>query len=246
MIMERCERLVLAVVALIGAMVLFAIGRHVWEAGASRNEPPGLTVRTEFRTIYAPRGLIDFARAHPAIATNDELVRLVGEARLDAWFGVVFRCYQGNGEVVDLPVAIRPGEDPLVFENTRAVLCLLAGDAAGSPAVDPTKVDIEVIEDALMSMEPVEGLRRVLGRGPGRRLADDSMPHLVRTGGSADGAASDSGPGIPPRGGIDNGGTMSRQVNPARAPFVPRRPVCAPGPTLCSLTADHFPKGATP
>jgi hypothetical protein len=175
-------------------MALVSFGRHDWEAGASRNEPPGLTVRTEVRTIYAPRGLIAFARAHPAIATNDELARLVREARLDAWFGVVFRYYQSNGDVVDIPVAIRPGSDPDFFGNTRGVLCLLAGDDSGSPAADPTDVEIEVIEDALMSMEPVEGLRRVLGRGPGRRLADDSMPYLVRTGGSADGAASDSGP----------------------------------------------------
>ena len=88
--------------------------------------------------------------------------------------------------MVDLPVAVRPGERPQFFENTRGVLCLLAGDAAGSPAADPTDVEIEVIEDALMNTEPVEGLRRVLGRGPGRRLADDCMPRLARTGGPAD------------------------------------------------------------
>jgi hypothetical protein len=194
MIVEWWERFVLAFVALLGAMALFSFGHHVGDAGASRSEPPNLTVRSEFRTIYAPRRIIDFARAHPAIATNDELVRLVREARLEAWFGVVFRCYQGNGDVVDLPVAVRPGEDPEFFENTRGVLCLLAGDTVGSPAAHRTNVEIEVIEDALMNMEPVEGLKRLLGRGPGRRVADGSMPRPVRTGGSADGAASDSGP----------------------------------------------------
>ena len=186
MIAERCERSVLAFVALLGAMALVSFGRHVWKAGASRSEPPNLTVRWEFRTIYAPRRIIDFARAHPAIATNDELVRLVREARLEAWFGVVFRCYQSNGDVVDLSVAVRPGEQPQFFENTRGVLCLLAEDAAGSPVADRTAVEIEVIEDALMNREAVEGLRRVLGRGPSRRLADDCMPRLARTGGPAD------------------------------------------------------------
>ena len=194
MIVERCERFGLAFAALLGAMALVSFARHVWNAGASRSEPPGLTVRSEIRTVYAPKRIIDFARAHPAIATKDELVRLVREARLEAWFGVVFRCYQSNGDVLDLPVAVRPGEDPWFFENTRGVLCLLAGDAAGSPTADRTDVEIEVIEDALMNLEPVEGLRRVLGRGPGRRLADDSLPRPVRTSGSADGAASDSGP----------------------------------------------------
>ena len=106
----------------------------------------------------------------------------------------MFRCYQGNGDVVDLPVAVRPGEDTQFFENTKGVLCLLAGDAAGSPAAARTSVEIEVIEDALMDMEPVEGLRRLLWRGPGRRLAADSMPRPVRTGGSADGADPESRP----------------------------------------------------
>jgi hypothetical protein len=82
----------------------------------------------------------------------------------------------------------------ILEESTRAVLCLLAGYAAGSPAADPTKVEIEVIEDALMSFEPVGGMRRVPGRGPGRRLMDDSMPRPVRTGGSADGVAIYGGP----------------------------------------------------
>jgi hypothetical protein len=199
-------------------MALVAFGRHVWEAGASRSEPPNLIVRSEFRTIYAPKRIIDFARTHPSIATNDELVRLVREARLEAWFGVVFRCYQGNNDVVDLPVAVRPGEQPQFFENTRGVLCLLAGDAAGSPAADQTDVEIEVIEDALMHTKPVEGLRQVLGRVPGRRLAAYSMPRPVRTGGSADGAASDSGPGNPVGGGSspDRSAPRPDRIQPER------------------------------
>jgi hypothetical protein len=106
----------------------------------------------------------------------------------------VFRNYHGNGDGVDRAMAIRPGENPQAFETTRGVLCLLAGDATRSPAADPTDVEIELIEDALMSMEPVEGLRRVLWRGPSRGLADDCMPRPVRTGASAGRAASYSGP----------------------------------------------------
>ena len=83
-IVERCERSVLAFVALLRAMALVSVGRHVWKAGARRSEPPNLTVRSEFRTISAPRSIIDLARAHPAIATNDELALLVREARLEA------------------------------------------------------------------------------------------------------------------------------------------------------------------
>jgi hypothetical protein len=188
-IVERWERFVLAFAALLGAMALCSFGRHVWNASASRSEPSGIVVRSEIRTIYASREIIDFARTHPVVATNDELVRLVREARLEAWFGVVFRSYQGNGDVVDIAMAIRPGENPQVFENTRAVLCLLAGKSTGSPVADRTNVEIEVIEDALMDMEPVEGLKRVLERGPGHRLWDDSLSRPIRAGWPADRAA---------------------------------------------------------
>jgi hypothetical protein len=199
-------------------MALVSFGRHIWDAGVGRSEPPSIVVRSEMRTIYAPRAIIEFARAHPEVATNDELVRMVHEARLEAWFGVVFRSYQGNGDAVDLPVAVRPGEDPLFFENTRGVLCLLAGGAAGSPAADPTDVEIEVIEDALMNTEPVEGLKRVLGRGPGRRRAADSMPRPVRSAGSANGAASYSGPGNPVGGGSspDRSAPRPDRIQPER------------------------------
>jgi hypothetical protein len=194
MIVELRERFFLAFVALLGTMLLSSFGRQVWNAGTSRSETPGIVVRSEFRAMYVPKRIIDFARAHPAIATNEELVRLVREARLDAWFGVVFRCYQSNGEVVDAAMAIRPGENPQAFENTRGVLRLLVGHNARSPVADRTNVEIEVTEDAWMNMEPVEGLKRLLWRGPGRCLADDCRPHPFRTGGSADRASSCSGP----------------------------------------------------
>jgi hypothetical protein len=162
-ILERLEPFVLALVAVLGALALYSFGRHVWNDGASRSDPPGTIVRCEIRTIFAPRLLVEFAKAHPEIATNDELIRLVREA----WFAVVFRTCSSDGEVVDIPMPSRPGEYLHNFEDTRAVLCLLAGKSPGSPATDPTKVEIEMIDDALMNIEPVEGLKQLLGRGPG-------------------------------------------------------------------------------
>jgi hypothetical protein len=79
----RVERLIMALCALTGAAGLFLFGRHVWNAGAPREEPPGYTVRSEIRTIYAPKALIVFAKAHPEITTNDELVRLIRQAKLN-------------------------------------------------------------------------------------------------------------------------------------------------------------------
>jgi hypothetical protein len=96
------ERLMMALCALIGAAALFFFGRHVWNSGAPQTEPPGITVRSEVLTIYAPQALVDFAKAHPEITTNDELVRLIREAKLNVWFASVARLHQANGNLADV------------------------------------------------------------------------------------------------------------------------------------------------
>jgi len=65
--------MIMALCTLMGASGHFLFGRHVWNASAPQAELPGITVRSEILTIYAPKALIDFAKAHPEITTNDEL-----------------------------------------------------------------------------------------------------------------------------------------------------------------------------
>ena len=129
------ERLVIALGALIGAAGLFLFGRHVWNAGAPQTEPSGITIRSEILTIYAPKALIDFAKAHPEITTNDELVRLIREAKLNVWFATVTRLHQANGFFTDVPIWYRPGERPECFDNAKAVLLTLAGNRPGAGTV---------------------------------------------------------------------------------------------------------------
>ena len=164
MIVEQWERFVLPLVALLGAMGLYSFARHVGDAGASRSPDgsgPGLTVRSEIRTIYAPKGIIDFARAHPAIATNDELVRLVRER--GSKYGSA-SC-SGTIKATETWLTSRWRSDrerTRWSSRTRGACCAyLAGDAAGSPAADRKNVEIEVIEDALMSMEARRGIEAV-------------------------------------------------------------------------------------
>ncbi len=161
----RVEQLILALCALTGVAGLFSFGRHVWKSSAPQAEPPGITVRSEVLTIYASKALIDFAKAHPEITTNDELVRLIREAKLNAWFATVTRNHQADGLFVDVPISYRPGERPECFDNVKAVLRTLAGNRPGPGTVDYAgyaNAKIEVIEDAMMEMEPVEGLRQLL------------------------------------------------------------------------------------
>jgi hypothetical protein len=159
------ERLVIALGALIGGAGLFLFGRHVWTAGAPQTEPSGIAIRSEIVTIYAPKALIDFAKAHPEITTNDELVRLIREAKLNVWFATVARLHQANGFFTDVSIWYRPGERPECFDDAKAVLRTLAGDRRGPGIMVYTNARTEVIEDAMMEMEPADGLRQLLTQG---------------------------------------------------------------------------------
>jgi hypothetical protein len=159
------QRLMMPICALIGAAGLFMFGRHVWNASVPQPEPPGITVRSEILTIYAPKALIGFAKAHPEITTNDELVRLIREAKLNVWFATVARLHQANGFFTDVPIWYRPGERPECFDDAKAVLRTLAGDRRGPGIMVYTNARTEVIEDAMMEMEPADGLRQLLTQG---------------------------------------------------------------------------------
>jgi hypothetical protein len=163
MIAVRWERFVLAFVALLGAMALVSFGRHVWHAGAAPTEPSGTSVSSEVLTIYAPQALVDFAKAHPGITTNDELVRLTREAKLNVWFAIVTRHHQANGAITDIPILYRTG-DTGDFGIAHAVLLTLAGKGPSAGPEDYANAKIEVVDDAMIDEDPLEGLRKLLQR----------------------------------------------------------------------------------
>jgi hypothetical protein len=160
----RVERLIIALCALIGVAGLFLFGRHVWNASVHRTEPSGIAVRSEILTIYGPKALIDFAKAHPEITTNDELVRLIREARLNVWFATVTRNHPANGIFADVSIWYPPEQRPECFDDAKTVLLALAGNRPGPGTVALRNAKTEVIEDAMMEMEPVDGLRQLLTR----------------------------------------------------------------------------------
>lgn len=118
----KSERLMLALGTIIGVVGLLIFGRHVWNASAPGADPPGITIKSEILMVYAPKALIDFARAHPGITTNDELVRLTQQAKLHVWFATITWNYQANGVVADIPICYLPGEKPECFEVAADVL----------------------------------------------------------------------------------------------------------------------------
>jgi hypothetical protein len=161
----RVERLIMALCALIGTAGLFSFGRHVWNSSAPQTERSGITVRSEILIIYAPKALIDVAKAHAEITTNDELVRLIREAMLNVWFATVTRLHQANGFFTDIPIWYRPGQRPERSDNAKAALRMLAGDRRGHGILAYTNARTEVIDDAMMEMDPAEGLRQLLTQG---------------------------------------------------------------------------------
>jgi hypothetical protein len=156
------EQVTTPICAIIAVALLFCFGRDVWKSSIDQTGPSGITVRSEVLTIFAPKALIEFAKAHPEITTNDELVRLVGEAKLSVWFATVARNHQANGIYADLSTSYRLGERPECFDTTKAVLRALAGNRPHSETVSYANARIEVIEEAMMEMAPVEGLRQLL------------------------------------------------------------------------------------
>jgi hypothetical protein len=66
--------------------------------------------------------------------------------------------------VANVTASYRPGAMPEYFDNTKAVLLTLARNPPGPCTVDFTKAEIVVIEDAMMDLGPVQGLRRLLAR----------------------------------------------------------------------------------
>jgi hypothetical protein len=147
-----------------GATGLFLFARRVWDEGNDKAAGSGSIVRWETSTIYAPRALIEFATEHPDIGTHDELIRMMREAKLNVWFAAALRYHRADGAYADMPVAYRYGESPENFRNERAVLLTLAGRPPGHAFWDCALANVEVIEDAMMELEPREGLRRLLGR----------------------------------------------------------------------------------
>jgi hypothetical protein len=161
----RVERLMMALCALIGVAGLILFGRHVWNAGIPQPERPGISIGSEILTVDAPKALIDFAKAHPEIRTNDELVRLIREAKLNVWFATVARNHQANGIVADVPIWYRPGERPECFDIAKAVLLALAGNRPKPRIMAYRNARTEVIDDAMMEMEPAAGLTQLLTQG---------------------------------------------------------------------------------
>jgi hypothetical protein len=65
-------------------------------------------------------------------------------------------------DVTRIPISYRPGERPECFDHAKAVLLTLAGNRPGPGTVAYTSAKTEVIEDAMVEMEPMEGLRQLL------------------------------------------------------------------------------------
>jgi hypothetical protein len=77
-------------------------------------------------------------------------------------FAIVGGHFLANGRFVEVSAAYRPGERPKCFDNVEAVPRTLAGNRTGPGIMAYTNAKTEVIDDAMVAIEPVDGLRQLL------------------------------------------------------------------------------------
>jgi hypothetical protein len=146
--------------AVIGAAGLLLFGRIIWTAARAPDARDNPKISQDFLRIYAPAALINFAKTQHSIETNEELIRLIGQADLhECWFVVVTRSQMQDGQIIDVPVIFRPGQIANQFVLIRNYLHTLAGSTLDEHRADATVV---VIPSNLITKEPLRALPELL------------------------------------------------------------------------------------
>jgi hypothetical protein len=146
--------------ALLGGLGLLGFAdalRHQVERGA-RSEgrvARRMTVKSELRTVFAPRALFDFAKAHPTIDRPDQLASLLKAHGLGrTWYVIVASDVLSNGERHRNVCYVYPSTMPYRFPSTRLVLEMLReGDLPGGKRGDEG-TRIEIIPEAIARLDP--------------------------------------------------------------------------------------------
>jgi len=152
----------MVIAALLGAAWLFFYGHHVLLSSRPEPERPNQTIHEQIVKIYASPALIAFAKSHDpwAITTNAELIRALEQARMqNSWLVTITRWLHEQGNVLDTPVIVRPGQHESMFPTTIGVFQTLAGDP---PSEYFAEAQIVVIPARLLAKEPREALDELL------------------------------------------------------------------------------------
>jgi hypothetical protein len=161
---SRLEKAAMTAVMLGGIAGLIGLGSHVntsdpdqgmeWHAGERD------LIYSEIAALFVPAKLIELAHdpSVDADMESDEAIRLcLGRRGLEkAWYLVVARGFQVNGELVEMTAYTLPYEMPAKRREFRQVLETLAGKPPRDHLVDYSTARVRIIPPGLESAEPRE------------------------------------------------------------------------------------------
>lgn len=133
-----------------------ALQRRVNRGGRSEGRITRMVnIKSELRSIFAPRALIDFARKHPSIEDYDQLVLLLeAEGLSRSWYVIVATDVLSDGETQRNVCYVHPSKMPYRFPSSRMVLEILRGDFPPGTRVGDGRAKIVVIPDKVADMDP--------------------------------------------------------------------------------------------
>ena len=163
--MKNLRRTALLTAALVGACGLYRFWQFVSDPPAKLHK---IKVEERLLRIYTFKSLVDFAKKHPVLETNDELALMIEQDGMQKyWLATLVRWHQWDNADIETsynPLIIHPGRRADQFLQNRAFLKTLAGNP---PDDYHANAEIVVVPEHLVAIEPGEALMEVLE--PGQR-----------------------------------------------------------------------------
>jgi hypothetical protein len=169
-----------AAVLVAGLCGLFWVGFHAGSPTLPDQPGSGIIVRTEATAVWIPRALLDLARckckARPAVIRSPGELRTYLEHRgmNAAWYALVYRGYQVNGESAEITQVHRMSEAPAHMEEFQDVLAAAAGNGLRYGSRDFSHVMVGIIPDTLQAADPLEAVTKLLGQRGAEKERGDS------------------------------------------------------------------------
>jgi hypothetical protein len=126
----------------------------------------GIVLRTDVTAIWVPKALRDQAQSEagrPIIRSPDELRNyLERHGLIDAWYALVSRGYQVNGDSAEITQVRRVSEAPAHIEELQDVMATAAGNPPRSEIRDFSRATVGIIPDALLTADPRKAVTELM------------------------------------------------------------------------------------
>ncbi len=171
--------LVVAIVAL--AVAGIRLDLHAPSLASREPSGSGLVVRSEVAVIWLPQILRELARGQAGRKLNTSHAELKAQLERggwrDAWYAVSYRSWLQSGEISRVTHLRRMSESINHAEELGLALAAAAGSPPLVDRVDYSHASIELIPDAMRTVDPREALAHLMVIPAG----DDESPPVAAT-----------------------------------------------------------------